>query len=123
MPEEPSQQSSPPSPQPPPAPTPSLFERGILWLRNKRKGAPPGQAANAPTTAGDVVIGEVGARARNVIIGKNNLQINVAGRLLTLPIWLILIALVTVAALLSVPFVEPLLFPSQMTAGTNIAIT
>jgi tetratricopeptide (TPR) repeat protein len=70
----------------------------------------------------DVIIGEVGPGASNVIIGKNNIQINVAGRNLSLPVWLIVLALATVAGLLAYPRIEPYFFPSQMTGGINIAI-
>jgi tetratricopeptide (TPR) repeat protein len=60
---------------------------------------------------------------RNIIVGKNNVQINLGGQIMTLPFWLLFLALLVVAALLAYPFAEPLLFPSQMSAGMNIAIT
>lgn len=98
-------------PQPPiePAKRAPLYKRAWNWLRRSEQR--------------DVVIGEVDESARNVVIGKNNIQINIAGRLMTLPIWLFVIALLAVVAILSVPFINPLLNPSQMTAGMNIAIT
>jgi tetratricopeptide (TPR) repeat protein len=101
--------SSPSPPTPEAAPKASLYQRARTWLRDTGKR--------------DVVIGDVGQSARNVVIGKNNVQINIGGRLMTLPIWLIVIALLTLVALLSYPLVEPIFDPTQMTAGMNIAIT
>jgi tetratricopeptide (TPR) repeat protein len=70
----------------------------------------------------DVVIGEVGEGASNVIIGKNNVQINVSGRNLTLPIWLISSALVVIVGFLLYPLVEPIWWPTQMPGQFNIAV-
>lgn len=84
---------------------------------------------------GDVVIGNVtgddadsagdGSKnrgTRNVIVGKNNVQINIGGQLMTLPFWLISIALLVVVGILSAPAIEPIFWPSQMSGGMNIAI-
>jgi tetratricopeptide (TPR) repeat protein len=90
-----------------------LYRRALGWLRR-------GEAR--PVPGGDVVIGEVGERAANVVIGKNNVQINIGGRLMTLPIWLIVIALLTLVLLMSLPLLEPIFFPTQMSGGMNIAI-
>ena len=71
----------------------------------------------------DVIIGQVGEGATNVVIGKNNIQINVGGRNLALPIWLITLALVAIIGFLAYqPLIEPWLFPSQMNAAFNIAV-
>ena len=71
----------------------------------------------------DVIIGQVGEGATNVVIGKNNIQINVGGRNLALPIWLITLALVAIIGFLAYqPLIEPWLFPSQMNATFNIAV-
>jgi len=72
--------------------------------------------------ARDIVIGQVGEGATNVVIGKNNIQINVAGRNLTLPIYLIGATLVLVLGLLLYPLVEPLWNPTQMTGPFRIAV-
>jgi tetratricopeptide (TPR) repeat protein len=72
--------------------------------------------------ARDVVIGQVGEGATNVVIGKNNIQINVGGRNLTLPIYAIAAALSLILALLLYPLVEPIWWPSQMTGPFRIAI-
>ncbi len=72
--------------------------------------------------ARDIVIGQVGEGATNVIIGKNNVQINVAGRNLTLPIYLIGAALILMLGLLIYPLVEPLWNPTQMTGPFRIAV-
>ena len=71
----------------------------------------------------DVVIGQVGEGATNVIIGKNNIQINVGGRNMTLPIWLTTLALLVIIGFLAYqPLIEPWLFPTQMNATYNIAV-
>jgi len=71
----------------------------------------------------DVVIGQVGEGASNVVIGKNNIQINVGGRNITLPVWLITLALFVIIGFLAYqPLIEPWLFPSQMNATFNIAV-
>ena len=71
----------------------------------------------------DVTIGQVGAGATNVIIGKNNIQINVGGRNISLPIWLITLALFVIIGFLAYqPLIEPWLFPSKMNATFNIAV-
>jgi tetratricopeptide (TPR) repeat protein len=71
----------------------------------------------------DVIIGQVGEGATNVVIGKNNIQINVGGRNLALPIWLITLALVAIIGFLAYkPLIEPWLHPSQMNAAFNIAV-
>jgi tetratricopeptide (TPR) repeat protein len=81
------------------------------------------RSPNGEILALDEEGGESGKGARNVVIGKNNIQINIGGRLMTLPFWLIVFALLALVVILSLPFLEPLFFPSQMTAGMNIAIT
>jgi tetratricopeptide (TPR) repeat protein len=70
----------------------------------------------------DVIIGQVGEGATNVVIGKNNVQINVSGRNLTLPIWLITVALVVIVGFLVYPIVEPVWWPTQMTGQFRIAV-
>ncbi len=72
--------------------------------------------------ARDIVIGQVGEGATNVVIGKNNIQINVAGRNLTLPIYLIGAALLVILGLLTYPLVEPIWHPTQMTGPFRIAV-
>ncbi len=72
--------------------------------------------------ARDVIIGQVGEGATNVVIGKNNVQINVGGRNLTLPIYAIAAALLVILSFLVYPFVEPIWWPSQMTGPFRIAI-
>lgn len=70
----------------------------------------------------DVIIGQVGEGATNVVIGKNNVQINVSGRNLTLPIWLIMAALLVIVGFLVFPLVEPLWNPTQMRGQFRIAV-
>lgn len=71
----------------------------------------------------DVVIGQVGEGATNVIIGKNNVQFNVAGRNLTLPVYVIAtVLLIFLGVLLFRLVVEPIWWPSQMTGTYRIAI-
>ena len=123
--------------------TPVLFSRspdGVIVARpdaadQSHADQPPDDQDAQPFSqlrsvqaGGDVVIVNVGGDGetkgtRHVVVGKNNLQINIGGHLMTLPFWLIAIALFGIAALLTIPLVEPLFFPSQMSAGMNIAIT
>ncbi|MCL4863511.1 MAG: hypothetical protein KJZ93_29165 [Caldilineaceae bacterium] len=70
----------------------------------------------------DVIIGQVGEGATNVVIGKNNVQINVSGRNLTMPIWLIMMALLVIVGFLVFPLVEPLWNPTQMRGQFRIAV-
>lgn len=70
----------------------------------------------------DVIIGQVGEGATNVIIGKNNVQVNVSGRNLTLPIWMISGALVVIVGFLVYPFVEPIWWPTQIGGQFGIAV-
>ncbi len=70
----------------------------------------------------DVIIGQVGAGATNVVIGKNNVQINVGGRNLTLPIYAIALLLLILLGFALYPLVEPIWWPSQMTGTYRIAI-
>ncbi len=70
----------------------------------------------------DVIIGQVGEGASNVVIGKNNVQINVGGRNLSVPIYAITLALLIIVGFLVYPLVKPIWWPSQMTGGFNIAI-
>ena len=72
--------------------------------------------------ARDIVIGQVGEGATNVVIGKNNVQINVGGRNLSLPIYAIAGALLVILGLLLYPLVEPIWWPTQMTGTYRIAI-
>ncbi|MEZ4616470.1 MAG: hypothetical protein R2867_13340 [Caldilineaceae bacterium] len=72
--------------------------------------------------ARDVIIGQVGEGATNVVIGKNNVQINVGGRNVTLPIYAIAAALLIILGFLVYPFVEPIWWPTQMTGPFRIAI-
>ncbi len=94
--------------QPPPASEPAWLQQ--QWQRVRR------------LWARDVIIGQVGEGATNVVIGKNNVQINVGGRNLTLPIYAIAAALLLILSLLVYPFVEPIWWPSQMTGPFRIAI-
>ena len=73
-------------------------------------------------SAGGDADGSTRRGSRNVIVGKNNVQINIGGQLMTLPFWLISIALLVVIGILSVPAIEPIFWPSQMSGGMNIAI-
>lgn len=77
----------------------------------------------------DVVIGQVGEGARNVIIGKGNVQINIADRNVTLPAYAALLLLVVIASslmivvgFLSRPVWEPVLYPARMSKPFNIAV-
>jgi tetratricopeptide (TPR) repeat protein len=103
-----------PKQTPPSENQPRLVQRLWQQLRQepRRKGV-----------TGDIVIGDVGDKARNVVVGKNNVQINVAGHKLNFPIWLIALAMLAIVTILAIPFLEPILDPSQMTSGMNIAIT
>lgn len=108
-------------PRSPPESTPKapLYQRAWQWLRQ------PDTRTQGNRTQGnrDVVIGEVGEEARNIVIGKNNVQINIGGHWMTLPIWLIALALLTLVLIFAMPWIEPLINPTQMSGGTNIAIT
>lgn len=73
-------------------------------------------------TARDVIIGQVGDGATNVIIGKNNVQINVGDHNLTLPVYAIALALLVILGVLLYPLVEPVWWPSQMTGTYRIAV-
>lgn len=70
----------------------------------------------------DVIIGQVGAGATNVVIGKNNIQVNIAGHNLTLPIYAIALVLVMILGFLLYPLLEPTWWPSQMTGTYRIAV-
>lgn len=72
--------------------------------------------------ARDIILGQVGEGATNVVIGKHNVQINVGGRNLTLPIYLIAAALLVILGFLVYPVVEPIWWPTQMTGAYRIAI-
>jgi tetratricopeptide (TPR) repeat protein len=71
---------------------------------------------------GNVVIAQVGAGARNIVIGTHNIQINVGGRNLTVPVLLIPLLLVILLALVVYPLAEPLWNPAQMTGQFRIAV-
>lgn len=71
---------------------------------------------------GDVVAAYIGPGARNVIVGKNNIQIVAGERNLVIPIMGIVLMLVVIAGLLAYPLAKPRLFPEKMTGRTNIAI-
>lgn len=73
--------------------------------------------------ARDIVIGQVGEGATNVVIGKNNVQINVGGRNLTLPIWLITLLLLAIVTLWVYPLVWPYWNPTRMESTFNIVVT
>ena len=73
--------------------------------------------------ARDIVIGQVGEGATNVVIGKNNVQINVGGRNLTLPIWLIALLLLAIVTLWVYPLVWPYWNPTRMESTFNIVVT
>jgi tetratricopeptide (TPR) repeat protein len=108
--------------------------------QRERSSQPFAQLAEI-RAGGDVIVANVGGEAngdsgaaserarnstrnstRNIVIGKNNVQINIGGHLMTLPFWAIFGALLLVVGLLGFPVVEPLIFPSQMSGGMNIAI-
>jgi tetratricopeptide (TPR) repeat protein len=72
--------------------------------------------------ARDIVIGQVGEGATNVVIGKNNVQINIGGRNLTLPIYLIVGTLLVILGILIYPLVNPIWNPTQMTGPFRIAL-
>lgn len=73
--------------------------------------------------ARDIIIGQVGEGATNVIIGKNNVQVNVGGRNLTLPIWLIALLLLAIVTLWVYPLVRPYWNPTRMESTFNIVVT
>ena len=73
--------------------------------------------------ARDIVIGQVGEGATNVVIGKNNVQINVGGRNLTLPIWLIALLLLAIVTLWVYPLLWPYWNPTRMESTFNIVVT
>lgn len=73
--------------------------------------------------ARDIILGQVGEGATNVIIGKNNVQVNVGGRNLTLPIWLIALLLLALVLLWVYPLLWPYWNPTRMKSTLNIAVT
>jgi len=93
---------------PPPTTTPS-------WLHQQWQRA-------RGLWARDIILGQVGEGATNVVIGKNNVQINVGGRNLTFPVYLIAAVLIVILGFLVYPIVEPIWWPSQMTGAYRIAI-
>jgi tetratricopeptide (TPR) repeat protein len=71
---------------------------------------------------GNVVIAQVGAGARNIVIGTHNVQINVGGRNLTVPVLLIPLLLLILVGFVVYPLAEPLWNPAQMTGQFRIAV-
>ncbi|MEZ4714189.1 MAG: hypothetical protein R3A44_43805 [Caldilineaceae bacterium] len=72
---------------------------------------------------GDVVIAQVGPDARNVVIGTRNVQINIGGRNLTVPVLLVpLLLLVVIGILLYPTVIKPRYFPERMDSTFNIAV-
>jgi tetratricopeptide (TPR) repeat protein len=84
------------------------LRRQVQRLRGRRRG--------------NVVIAQVGAGARNIVIGTHNIQINVGGRNLTLPILLVPLLLLILVGLVVYPLAEPLWNPAQMTGQFRIAV-
>lgn len=71
---------------------------------------------------GDVVAAQIGPGAKNIIVGKNNIQIVFGERNLAVPIFAIALTLLAIAGILVYPYAKPRLFPEKMTGLTNIAV-
>lgn len=90
--------------------------------------APPKSSKNwfqrlVDRAKGDVVIAQVGAGARNVVIGTRNVQINIGDRNLTVPVLLVPLLLLAIISILLYPTViKPRYFPEQMDSSFNIAV-